>query len=72
MKKSILFRYMAGIVIIALSLVFLSSAPKKKTDSSCCKKNMQCPGKKSNSISPSNGIWETFTRQFVIISPIHY
>jgi len=72
MKKSILLRYVAGTLILAVSLLFIGSAPKSKTETPCCKKNMeQCPGKKSTS-SPNNMIWETFTRKFVVISPFRY
>jgi hypothetical protein len=58
-------------VLIAASLIFLSSSARVHEESTCCKENINnCPQKKNN---PDPGMtWETFSRQFISISPFSY
>jgi len=71
MQKKNILRFSIIAVLIAVSLIFLSSSPRVHDEPSCCKENMNnCPQKMNN---PAPGmIWENFSRQFISIGPFLY
>jgi hypothetical protein len=71
MQKKNILRFGIIAVSIAASLIFLSSSPRVHEEPTCCKENMNnCP-QKVNSQAPGM-VWETFSRQFISISPLSY
>jgi hypothetical protein len=71
MQKKNILRFGIIAALIAVSLIFLSSSPRVHEEPTCCKENMEnCPQKVN---SPASGmVWETFSRQFISISPFSY
>ncbi|HKB43133.1 MAG TPA: hypothetical protein VKC90_02045 [Chitinophagaceae bacterium] len=71
MQKKNILRFGIIAVLVAACLIFLSSSARVHEEPTCCKENMNnCPKKKNNP-APAM-IWETFSRQFISISPFSY
>jgi hypothetical protein len=71
MQKKNTLRFGIFAVLIAASLIFLSSSARVYEEPTCSKENMNnCPQKRNN---PAPGMmWETFSRQFISIGPFSY